>query len=479
MADTVLICLSHGFHVRNIVYSKLFESLTKRFRVVLVLPPGVQVPEADRPLLRGAEIESVQIVPHRFENAFLFLRKNVFAGRERTQTFNLITEIERARHPSLYAVAHRLNAVFGRMPAIGLLWQRVESFFVHGREFDGLLQRLAPTVLLTVNHGTEAFEVRLLRAARRHSVPSLAIIPSWDNLSSKGVIGADPDHLVVWNQIMRNEAMSLYGFASSRIHVCGGLQFDLYAAGPTAAERATVLDRLGIDPSRPWVVVGTITPKYFAKNAEIVDIINEAVDAGRLPAGLQIVVRLHPQVVNDPVFGDNLEQYHERVRRSARIRLSIPRILRWGRISPPTHDDSIELMTLLHGAAVSVMPASTLAIDACALGAPVIGIGFDGRETRPYAQSVRRTFDFTHYRRLVEQGGLRIAESADALIDEIAAYVADRDRDRDGRERVVASHLGALDGAAWRRVDEVVTMLAEPNAVSHRMMPRQRCNDGQ
>jgi hypothetical protein len=462
MPETAFVCLSHGFHVRNIVYSPLFEQLSQRFHVVLVMTPGVVVPAADLPLLRGAEVVSVDIVPHRFESAFLFLRKNVFAGRERTQTFNLITEIERSRHPVLYSLANRLNAVFGRIPAVGRLWQRVESFFVPGREFDALIERHRPRLVLTANYGTEAFEVRLLRSAHRHRVPSVAIIPSWDNLSSKGVIGENPKHMIVWNPIMRDEAIGLYGFAPTSIHVCGGLQFDRYAQGPSEEERAQVLQRLGIDPAAPFVVIGTITPRYFEKNIDIVDIIDDAVSAGRLPADLQIVVRLHPQVVDDPVFGDNLDQYHERADRSRRIKLSIPRILQWGRIKPPSPDDSVELMTLLHGASASVMPASTLAIDACALGSPVIGIGFDGRETRPYEQSVRRTFDFTHYRRLVAQGGLRIAESADQMVGELSAYLADRSRDCEGRSRVVSSHLGALDGAVWRRIGDVVDGITRP-----------------
>jgi hypothetical protein len=458
---TVLICLSHGFHVRNIVYSRLFEELSRTNGIVLVLPPGVQVPAADQPLLRGSVVESVMILPHRLENAFLFLRKNVFAGRERTQTFNLITEMERARHPVAYAVAGKINAVFGHIPALARAWQRVEALFVTGHEFDNLLSRHKPALLLTANYGTEAFEVRLLRAAHRQRVPSLSIIPSWDNLSSKGVIGENPRHLAVWNDIMKNEAISLYGFAPKAVHVCGGLQFDRYANGPTEAERAAVYQRLGIDAKRPFVIVGTITPRYFAKNIEIVEILDEAVASGRLPSDLQIVVRLHPQVVDDPVFGDNLDQYRDLAARSPRVRLSIPRVLRWGRITPPTPEDGVELMCLLQQAAASVMPGSTLAIDACALGCPVIGIGFDGRERLPYARSVRRMFDFTHYSRLVVQGGIRIAESADELIDEVAAYLQDRGRDCDGRDRVVASHLVQLDGASWRRTGDVIAGIAK------------------
>jgi hypothetical protein len=459
MSDSAFVCLSHGFHVRNIVYSPLYEHLSRAMRVTVLLPHGVVVPEQDRHLLRGAEVITTEIRPHRFENAFLFLRKNVFAGRERTQTFNLISELERQRHPTLYRVANYSNAVLGRFPALGRLWQKVEGCFVRGDEFDELIRKRRPRVVITANYGTESFEVRLLRAAHRHGVPSLAIVPSWDNLSSKGVIGENPSNLAVWNNIMRDEAISLYGFKDASIHVCGGLQFDQYAGTRSVEERDGILQRLGIDPAHPFVVIGTITPRYFANNIDIVDIVNEAVAAGKLPADLQIVVRLHPQVVDDRHFGDDLGPYRERAAAHSRIKLSIPRVMRWGAITPPTPEDGRELRTLLELAAVSIMPASTLAIDACALGAPVIGVGFDGHQTKPYSASVRRTFDFTHYRRIVAEGGLRIAESKEMLIGEVAAYLRDRTRDEEGRARIVASHLGAVDGGSWRRILSVVDRL--------------------
>jgi hypothetical protein len=383
----------------------------------------------------------------------------VFAGRERTQTFNLISELERQKHPVLYRVAGWANAVLGRVPVLGRWWQKVEARFITGSEFDTLLAETQPKVVITANYGTEAFEVRLLRAAHRRRVATLAIIPSWDNLSSKGVIGENPRHLAVWNPIMRAEAIKLYGFADPAIHVCGGLQFDRYALPLPAAERDAILARLGIDPARPFIVIGTITPRYFANNIDIVDIVNDAVSDGRLPAELQIVVRLHPQVVDQSYFGDDLGPYRERAAANSRIKLSVPRVLRWGAITPPTPEDTAELTTILRLAAVSVMPASTLAIDGCALGSPVVGVGFDGHQPKPYNQSVRRTFDFTHYRRIVELGGLRIAESKDMLIDEINAYLQDRSRDAPGRQRIVVSHLGALDGGAWRRVMRVVKEL--------------------
>ena len=58
----------------------------------------------------------------------------------------------------------------------------------------------------------------------------------------------------------------------------------IYAQAPSETERDAILARLGIDPRRPFVVIGTITPRYFANNIDIVDIVNEAVERGQLPA---------------------------------------------------------------------------------------------------------------------------------------------------------------------------------------------------
>jgi hypothetical protein len=453
----LLIALSHGFHVRNIVFSALYAHLAEHFRIVLLMPPGSEVPREDMCLLRGATVISSVILQHRFEKVMLFLRKNVFAGRERTQTFNLINEIEGLRHPWVYRVAFACNAVLGRIPAVGRAWQRLESLIIPGYEFDALLERERPCIVLSANYGTEAMEVRLLRSSHRHGIPTVAIVPSWDNLSSKGIIGENPRHLIVWNAVMRDEAQRLYGFAQEAVHICGGLQFDSYAGSEFDERRDEIFDRLGVDIRRPYVVLGTITPRYFPKNVEVLDILIENAEKGCLPSDLQIVVRLHPQVVDDPHFGDNLDQYRERAARWQRVKLSIPRVMKWGTLRPPQRDDSIELAVLLRYAAAAVMPASTLAIDACALGCPVIGIGFDGLELKPYSQSVRRTFDFTHYRRIVQEGGLRIAESAEEMIETIVLYMQDRQLDADGRMRIIDSHLYKLDGLAWERVAQVVS----------------------
>ena len=453
---TAIICLSHGVYIRNVLYSPLYEELSKKFNLVLVLPGGTKVPEEYKKILRGARLVIADFENHKFEKIFLFLRKNVFAGRERTQSFNIISEIERKKHPIIYPIASLLNSFFGRFFFISCWWQKCESFFINGAEFFPLILEVKPAIVITANYGTEGLEIRLLRAAHANGIPTFSIVPSWDNLSSKGVIGEKPRKLAVWNKIMAQEASALYGFHPEDVRAVGGLQFDRYAQEISSEASREVLKSLGLNLTDPYIVIGTITPNYFPHNLEIIDMLIMAILEGRLPADLQILVRLHPQVVGDPVYGDDLEAYRARAAKYSFLKLSIPIVYDWGVIRPPAADDVNQLAVILSNAAAAIMPASTLALDSCVLGCPIIGIGFDGFETKPYEKSVRRTFDFTHYRRIVLEGGIRIAESHSQLLEEILSYLNNRERDRPGREKTISSHLYYRDGKAWQRILEMI-----------------------
>jgi hypothetical protein len=318
-----------------------------------------------------------------------------------------------------------------------------------------------PKLIITINYGTEPLEIRLIRCAHRHNIRTLSIIPSWDNLTSKGIIGVKPKFLSVWNTIMKDEALKLYNFHESNVFVNGALQFDVYFKKFSEHKYLNILKNIGLDINKPFIVIGTITPLYFPHNFEVVKILNEAVNTGKLPKNLQIVVRLHPQVIRDSVYGENLSQYHSYASLNKRIKLSIPKILSWGGISPPDSEDSLVLKALLKYCNVCIIPASTLAIDACLLNAPVIGIGFDGLQEKLYKNSIRRMYNFTHYSKLISLGGITIAENTSSLIVEIKKYLKDKSRHSEQRSKIAKTYYEKADGLSWKRIASTINQLSK------------------
>ena len=91
---------------------------------------------------------------------------------------------------------------------------------------EELFDRHQPVLVVAANPGLVFSEVPLLRTARRRGVRSMAIDPSWDNFTNKLIPVRQVDRLVVWNEIMKQQAIDLHGYAAAAVSVAGCPQFD-------------------------------------------------------------------------------------------------------------------------------------------------------------------------------------------------------------------------------------------------------------
>jgi hypothetical protein len=76
----------------------------------------------------------------------------------------------------------------------------------------------------------------LLKSARELGLPSVMLVWSWDNLSSKAALHEHPDHLLVWNELQVDEAERLHGIPRVRVHALGAPSFDEFFAALETVE---------------------------------------------------------------------------------------------------------------------------------------------------------------------------------------------------------------------------------------------------
>src|SRR6188472_4522959 len=84
-----------------------------------------------------------------------------------------------------------------------------------------LFDRHQPSLLVVSNPGLIFSEVPLLRTARQRGVRTIAIDPSWDNFTNKLIPVRRVDRLIVWNDLMKAQAIALHGYSESQIRVAG------------------------------------------------------------------------------------------------------------------------------------------------------------------------------------------------------------------------------------------------------------------
>jgi hypothetical protein len=144
----------------------------------------------------------------------------------------------------------------------------------HGALTRGLLalERLVPTddavaaairshepdvVLVTPLLARSKREIRqtdTVKAARRLGIPVAAGIASWDHLTTKGLIKALPDRVLVWNEGQRREAVELHGIPPDCVVITGAQLFDEWFARDPSTTREEFLAPLGLDPACPYVL---------------------------------------------------------------------------------------------------------------------------------------------------------------------------------------------------------------------------------
>lgn len=458
----ISLSITHGFQARNLLQTDVLPLLVAAGYRVTIVSPASGRPEFQRAFQHpGVTFAPLEVEPGRLAGFFGNVRRYALANPRRNATYNLFNEeFLRSRKP-LYVLLRALNRSLGRHRALREGWMALEELLIPGRNVEPVFRPTLPALLVTGTPGTDYRDVLLLRAARRLGIPTLCVVLSWDNLTSKGHMAVRPDRLVVWNERMRDEAVELHDYSPAAVEVAGVAHFDVYARPESLLSRAAVCRRLGLDPKRKILTFGTVSPLVFRYNHEVAAILARAIIDGGIQPAAQLVVRLHPQSIAGP-YADNLQVFRELEQRfPGVVALDLPEVTDSGLQWALPDDEMVWLASLLKHSDVCVTVGSTLAIDAAMTDTPVVGVAFDGEHQLPYHQSVRRTYDYTHYQPVVRTGGTPLAESKEQLVVLVNRYLANRELDREGRARIVREQAWCVDGHSGERVAAAIARFAQ------------------
>ena len=326
---------------------------------------------------------------------------------------------------------------------------------LHGELFE----RYRPDLVVTSGPGWFINDAIVLREARRHRVPSVAVVLSWDNPTTKGYRGADPDHVVAWSGRMVEQLVRHQDLRRDRIVVGGVPHFDHYASSSELPGREQLFGELGLDPDRRLILYATSTPGAYGHNVMVAQTLARAIEEDRLGAPAQLVVRLHPihfRVDREP----RLEAYERLVEQYPNVRLDLPEILSDSLRCDMPASDGERLGALLARCDVLVNVFSTTSLEAFLLDRPVATVsptahlseGSANDAGEASAAPYRAWQEFAHLEELVGSGAARIAQSMPELVDVVRAYLADPSLDREQRLHVARRECGPTDGRSGERI---------------------------
>ncbi len=336
-------------------------------------------------------------------------------------------------------------------PFILPLWNFLEKKIsaTPDSEVRNLLLQNRPS-LVVITDPKDHYEKPVFRAAQSLGIPTLGVVRSWDNLY-KG-FRLRPDHLAVWSQTNREEAINIVKYKSERVHIIGPTQFDAYFDPRGVWSRNEFASRIGLDPERPIITLATMGAyQHYYDETYLLDWLVEAIQSEVIPNNCQVVCRLHPV--------SKLEHFlrfqdYEFVRLSWMNKF-IPSV-DW----TMTKEDVFFVGNLLRHSNVIVSPGSTITIEAAIFDTPTILPIF--HTYQPELNQIQFKKMWTnHFRRLRDMDLIPIIERPDDLAPAIQHALDDRSWYHEQRVQLVKDYVFFTDGKSTDRLAELIFKLSE------------------
>lgn len=234
-------------------------------------------------------------------------------------------------------------------------------------------------------------ENMIVNFMKRKNIPSLAMIISWDNLTSKGIINADHDYVLVWNELMSNEYKRFYAVftvPNQQIHITGIPRFDVYFKKlPDEYSITEFRKKYHINASYKIILFATSAISHFPNQADIVEHLLEYIFQ---KPDIKVILRCHA--------GDNFDLYKKFISNSQLIIWQPDHVKIAGNTSQQMPDLQIlkSLAAMIKICDVCLNVASTIRLEAAVCNKPTISIAYDGNSNPEFRHSVKRFYAYSH-----------------------------------------------------------------------------------
>jgi hypothetical protein len=332
------------------------------------------------------------------------------------------------------------------------LENRLENLLLNYCRSDEALERLQaepPAVLLTT--GPFQFEQpAVIAVAKKLGIPVLALIPSWDNLSTKNRMVFKYDGYLVWSEQGRRELHHFYPHTREvPVYVIGAPQFDVFSQERFYQSREEFCATQGLRPELPIILYAVGSPNFLREHHGAVDF------AGRVMRGelgeVQCLVRPHPIHDNQEMV-DLFSRYAPRVvlQQTAEAGTAL---------TARSQDESqiVEWVNTFRHADVVVNLSSTVTVDAAIFDRPIVNIDYDPEPGQPNQALIKDVNHlWTHFKPVAESGGVWLADSPEEMMTAVKTYLEQPELHREQRRWIADYVCEYVDGKCGERMAEAI-----------------------
>lgn len=321
-------------------------------------------------------------------------------------------------------------------------------------EAETRLRQLKPSVILTT--GPFQFEQpAIFAAAKKLGIPTLAYIPSWDNVTTKNRMVYKYDGYLVWSEQIKKEMQEVYPDSRKRpIYVVGAPQYDIFQQSKFYQTREEFCRQQKLNPKLPVIVYAIGSPNFLKEHHGAIDLA-ERIARGEL-GSVQMLVRPHP-IHDNAELRDVFDKFAPHIQ--------LQKTPNAGRtLTERSQDEAqiIEWVNTFRHADVVVNLSSTVTIDAAIFNRPVVNLDFDP-QPKPTDQELIKDINhkWNHFKPVAESGGVWLVNNFDETANAVKNYLKNPDLHRLKRRWITQYVCGNSSGKAGEQMALAIEQFAK------------------
>jgi len=352
-----------------------------------------------------------------------------------------------------------------KLPARILAMLRLENFvennvekyllgYPRSDEAEARLRELKPDVIVTT--GPFQFEQpAIFAAAKKLGIPTLAYIPSWDNITTKNRMLFKYDGYIVWSEQIKKELGEVYPHTKNQpVYIVGAPQYDIFKQDRFYQTREEFCQAQTLNPELPIIVYAIGSPNFLKEHHGAIDLA-ERVFRGDL-GKVQMLVRPHP-------IHDNAELHEFFDKFAPHVRLQqTPNAGK--KIAERSQDKEqiTEWVNTFRHADVVVNLSSTVTIDAAIFDHPVVNLDFDpqpGKSDQELIKDINHKWN--HFQPIAESGGVWLVNNTEEMVGAVKNYLKNPNLHHAKRRWITKYVCGHLDGKCGERMAHAIKDFSE------------------
>jgi glycosyltransferase involved in cell wall biosynthesis len=317
-------------------------------------------------------------------------------------------------------------------------------------EASEILQANRPDVLIT----TSPFlfdQPAIVAVAKKLGIPTLAFIPSWDNVTLRTRLVFKYDGYIVWSEKTRDELHYYYPYTrNAPVYIVGAPQFDIFFQERFYQSREEFCAKQNLRPELPIIVYALGSPNLIREHYGALELAEKIV-RGEL-GDVQMLVRPHP-IHDNAEMKEMFDKFQPHIRLQQTAEAGTPLVNR-----SQDEKDIIEWVNTFRHADVVVNLSSTVTIDAAIFDKPVVNLDFDpepGQIKQGLVKDINHKW--THFSPIARSGGVWLVSDVDEMVEAIETYLRRPELHREKRRWIAEKVCGYLDGGCGERMAQAVS----------------------